>query len=68
MIELQKLSGDYTLYRDDEGRMILLVLDTLGVFEIEYELTSGERYSYESHGAQILPLISRRVRDEKYIE
>lgn len=68
MIELEKKQGDYTLYRDEDGRLILVVLDTLGIFEIEYELTSGEKYSYESHGSQILPLISRRVRDEKYIE
>lgn len=68
MIELDKKPGDYILYKDENGRLILLVLDTLGVFEIEYELTSGEKYSYESHGSQILPLISRRVRDEKYIE
>ncbi|RZJ69935.1 hypothetical protein [Flavobacterium sp.] len=68
MIELHKKSGDYILYKDEDQRLILMVLDTLGVFEIEYVLNSGECYSYESHGEQILPLISRRVRDEKYIE
>jgi len=68
MIELERKAGDYVLYKAQGGRLILLVLDTLGVFEIEYEMTSGEIYSYQSHGDQILPLISRRVRDEKYIE
>ena len=68
MIEIEKSPGDYILYKDTHGQLLLVVFDASGIFETEHKLNSGETYSYESHGSQILPLIARRVRDQKEIE
>ncbi|RZM18081.1 MAG: hypothetical protein EOO88_41660 [Pedobacter sp.] len=68
MIELAKKPNDYILYKRTDGELELCVLDKAGVFEIHHQLTSGEKYSYESHGEQILGLLAQKVRDEQFID
>lgn len=65
MIEIARNPGDYILYRRLDGEFVLSVLDASGIFEFEYVLNSGEKYSYESHGSQMLGLLAQKVRDEQ---
>lgn len=65
MIEIARNEDDYILYRRLDGELLLLVSDSAGIFEFEYVLNSGEKYSFESHGVQMLGLLAQRVRDEE---
>lgn len=65
MIEIARNPDDYILYRRIDGELLLVVQDSAGIFEFEYVLNSGEKYSYESHGDQMLGLLAQRVRDEE---
>ena len=64
MMELAKKQSDYTLYKDDDGRLVLTVLcGSAGSYEVDYVLNSGERYSYESNGTGFLDHLAQRVRE-----
>ncbi|RZJ66504.1 MAG: hypothetical protein EOO50_09780 [Flavobacterium sp.] len=65
MIEIARNPNDYILYRRLDRELVLIVQDSAGIFEFEYILNSGEKYSFESHGDQMLGLLAQRVRDEE---
>ena len=65
MIEIARNPNDYILYRRIDGELVMTVTDASGIFEIDYVLSSGEKYSYESHGNQMLGLLAQKFRDSQ---
>ena len=63
MEKLAEGTWDYTLYRDGERLVLLVVCGTVGIFEWAVELTAEERAVWEAEGMTGLYYLVRAIRN-----
>lgn len=63
MEKLAEGTWDYTLYRDGERLLLVVVCGTVGIFEWAVALTAEERAVWEAEGMDGLRYLVRAIRD-----
>ena len=63
MEKLAEGTWDYTLYRDGERLVLVVVCGTVGIFEWAVTLTAEERAVWEAEGMDGLRYLVRAIRN-----